>query len=93
MTGYPIYAFLQALEKVNSGETNPGPSNATTAVVITIIDIDDNLPTFAKSLYNASVFENFKQVPLTMNSDGINVSDVDQVYFAFVFSCYISERA
>ncbi|CAG2237928.1 CDH23 [Mytilus edulis] len=67
-----------ALEKVNSGESNPGPSNSTTPVVITIIDIDDNLPEFSKSLYNASVFENFKQVPLTMNGGGINVSDVDQ---------------
>ncbi|XP_063446627.1 cadherin-23-like [Mytilus trossulus] len=69
---------LMALEKVNSGETNPGPSNATTPVVITIIDIDDSLPEFSQSLYNATVFENLTQVAFTLKGDGINVSDADQ---------------
>lgn len=69
----------QALEKVNSSETNTGPSNSTTQVVITIKDIDDNLPEFSQSLYNATVFENLVGAPLTIQGDRLNVSDVDQV--------------
>ncbi|CAC5415595.1 CDH23 [Mytilus coruscus] len=69
---------LMALEKVSSSETDPGPSNSTTPVVITIIDIDDNLPKFSMSIYNATVFENLKQIPLTIEGDRINVTDVDQ---------------
>ncbi|XP_071131762.1 protocadherin gamma-A11-like [Mytilus edulis] len=69
---------LMAIEKLNSNETNPGPSNSTTPVVISIVDVDDNLPEFSQSLYNATVFENLVGAPLTILGDGINVSDVDQ---------------
>lgn len=77
--------FWQAFENVNQSEADPGPSNSTTPVVITITDIDDNLPQFPLSLYTATVFENLVQVPLTIKGDKINVTDADQVYFAFNF--------
>ncbi|XP_071131763.1 cadherin-related family member 1a-like [Mytilus edulis] len=69
---------LMAIEKLNSNETNPGPSNSTTPVVISIVDVDDNLPEFSQSLYNATVFENLVGAPLTIKGDRINVTDVDQ---------------
>ncbi|XP_063446622.1 cadherin-23-like [Mytilus trossulus] len=69
---------LMAIEQLKSNETNPGPSNSTTPVVITIIDLDDNLPEFSQSLYNVTVFENLVGAPLTIKDDKINVTDVDQ---------------
>ncbi|VDI57891.1 Hypothetical predicted protein, partial [Mytilus galloprovincialis] len=69
---------LMALENISIGETNPGPSTSTTPVVIYIIDIDDNLPKFPLSMYNATVFENLGGIPLTIEGERIKVMDVDQ---------------
>ncbi|CAG2237927.1 unnamed protein product [Mytilus edulis] len=69
----------KALEKVSPDETNPGPSNSTAPVVITIRDNDDNLPAFRLSMYNATVFENVVGIPLTIKGDRIYVTDVDEL--------------
>ncbi|XP_069123365.1 cadherin-23-like [Argopecten irradians] len=69
---------IKASEVISSGEPTVN-STANTTVTVTVEDIDDNVPTFSLSHYNASVDEEVSNIPLTINGAvGINVSDLDQ---------------
>lgn len=81
------YVFDQALEKANSTELNLGPTNSTTSIEISVIDINDNLPMFRSSMYNATVFENVMQVSLAIEGSRIEVTDEDQVQFSLFGFC------
>ncbi|VDI07003.1 Hypothetical predicted protein, partial [Mytilus galloprovincialis] len=69
---------LMALEMANSTGLNLGPTNTTTSIEIIVIDINDNLPMFRPSMYNATVFENMMQVSIAIEGSRIEVTDEDQ---------------
>lgn len=71
----------------NSTELNLGPTNSTTSIEIIVIDINDNLPMFRPSMYNATVFENMMQVSIAIEGSRIEVTDEDQVQFSFFGFC------
>ena len=64
--------------------TNPpqGPTTARAPVTVTILDVNDQTPTFSKTFYNATVTENTQvKIPVTFTPDGteMTVQDFDQV--------------
>ncbi|XP_069125467.1 cadherin-related family member 1-like [Argopecten irradians] len=69
---------IQASEVTHPGEPTVN-STASTTVTVTVEDIDDNVPTFTLSHYNAYVDEEVSNIPLTIDgSIGIDVYDLDQ---------------
>uniref|UniRef100_UPI00371AB0AF cadherin-related family member 1-like n=1 Tax=Argopecten irradians TaxID=31199 RepID=UPI00371AB0AF len=69
---------IKASEVIHSGEPTVN-STACTTVTVAVEDIDDNVPTFNLSHYNAYVDEEVSSIPLTINGAvGIYVSDLDQ---------------
>ena len=73
--------YFQAKETLRGNETaDIEDITSNTTVVITIDDKDDNRPMFGQTSYNASVYENVIDVPLTIIGTKINVTDKDQVY-------------
>ena len=72
--------YFQAKETLRGNErANIKDITSNTTVVIAINDKDDNRPMFGQTSYNASVYENVRQVPLTIIGTAINVTDTDQV--------------
>ena len=57
-----------------------GDNTTTTPVTINIQDVNDNVPTFNRKTYYASVPENTTNIPLTFNGSGVHVKDIDQVF-------------
>ncbi|XP_045063916.1 protocadherin alpha-4 isoform X15 [Coregonus clupeaformis] len=63
---------------------NP-PKSGSMAVIVNVLDINDNPPVFSKSLYKASVYEN---VPIGNSIITLNATDLDEgpngeVFFSF----------
>ncbi|XP_069125466.1 cadherin-related family member 1a-like [Argopecten irradians] len=69
---------IEASEVIHSGKPTVN-STASTTVTVTVKDIDDNVPTFNLSHYNAYIDEEVSNIPLTIDgSVGIDVYDLDQ---------------
>ncbi|XP_033730603.1 protocadherin-like wing polarity protein stan, partial [Pecten maximus] len=69
---------IEAKEILSPGES-PNNSTSSTTVTVTVIDVDDNVPTFNQSYYEAYVEEDVSSIPLTIvGSVGIDVFDLDQ---------------
>ncbi|XP_033729358.1 cadherin-related family member 1-like, partial [Pecten maximus] len=71
---------IEANEISNAGEIlNSTNSTSNTTVTVTVDDVDDNVPTFNQSYYEAYVDEGVSSIPLTIvGSVGIDVFDLDQ---------------
>ncbi|ESP03941.1 hypothetical protein LOTGIDRAFT_230236 [Lottia gigantea] len=84
---------VNASEVIPNGQINYGQAWSTTDLSITLIDVNDNEPTFTQPLYTASIAENSpKGVPLTMsNGQLIEVSDADQTSDHHSFELLMSE--
>lgn len=82
-----FFFLLQARENDNSQDESK--ITATTLVTITVLDVNDNSPTFNSLTYEAFILENMqKGVPITFsgpnNISFLNAFDRDQVIFSFI---------
>ncbi|XP_033730834.1 cadherin-23-like [Pecten maximus] len=69
---------IEAREILSPGES-PTNTTSSTTVTVTVDDVDDNVPTFTKSHYEAYVEEDMSSIPLIIvGSVGIDVFDLDQ---------------
>ncbi|XP_053390754.1 cadherin-87A-like, partial [Mercenaria mercenaria] len=67
-----------AEEIESAGEEQYGNTTASTHITVSVQDVDDNLPSFGKSSYHATVPENTPNgVPLSLN-ETVSVNDIDQ---------------
>ncbi|XP_031654432.1 protocadherin alpha-8 isoform X7 [Oncorhynchus kisutch] len=65
-------------------EGNP-PKSGSMAVIVNVLDINDNPPVFSKSLYKASVYENVAigNSIITLNATDLDAGPNGEVFFSF----------
>ena len=84
---------LKAIEMENGVETD---QRVTTKVIVTILDEDDNSPTFQQSLYNISVLEmdssSYINSSATVPGLNMRVADPDDVSASLKFSARFFHR-
>nr|KAG5714955.1 hypothetical protein BaRGS_000443 [Batillaria attramentaria] len=75
-----VYAmYVQASEVVPPGQQNFGNTTAEEIVTITVLDVNDNVPTFSESVFQAQIQENMQNgVPVTFLTSFMRVFDHDQ---------------
>ena len=78
------FAYIPAVNQTEEDTPTPqGPTKAEAPVTIRILDINDQVPTFNKSHYEATVQENtLERIPVTLLPVGSEmiVRDMDEVY-------------
>lgn len=82
-----LWLCLKAIEMENGVETD---QRVTTKVIVTILDEDDNSPTFQQSLYNISVLEmdssSYVNSSATVPGLNMRVADPDDVSASHIIS-------
>jgi hypothetical protein len=94
-TGHMQKHIMNLLEQAQEIDDDPnkqfGNTTAITDVTITVEDVNDNLPKFGSTTYNATIQENTpKNVPITLLSPAeIMIYDADQVSLLNTLPCLL----
>ncbi|XP_067670754.1 protocadherin Fat 4-like [Haliotis asinina] len=74
-----IELITLVLHVIDTNAVRRKPQTATATLTISVIDVDDNAPTFNKNMYSASIEENSQPgIPITLQPSPITVEDIDK---------------